>query len=319
MKRTLFLTAGVQEILFWSMFVRQPVLYMGQDMPVWYYGVLNFYGWPIESGPTGWGLNWAPLLLNLARFSGLFLVVCAAAFCLSGKSRERWFLAYAVPTLPLALTGILISTADIHCRRFLQTILVFHFLFQPAFLLFAVGVLFRKVIRWGMSTVGLYEPYENYSLYSKLPPEELKARLAALCPRDRFFPLREFKALLKPAFTFFTFRERCGELVLLPLGRGRNTFLPELRLELYPQEDGTRLEVTANIPKVNRIFLWGMSIFILVFSVVGWLFGLWQTLFALAAFPFLFGVVAVIRSAAESELPKIREGFEELLRKAEES
>ena len=143
----LFLTAGVLEILFWSLSFRQAVLYMGQDAPVWYYGMLNFYGWPIESGPTGWGLNWAPLLLNLARFSGLFLVVCAAAFCLSGKSRGRWFLAYAVPTLPLALLGILISTADIHCRWFVQTVMMFHILFQPAFLLFAGGVLFQKGIR----------------------------------------------------------------------------------------------------------------------------------------------------------------------------
>ena len=123
------------------------VLYLGQDAPVWGYGVLNFYGWPIESGPTGWEVNWAPLFLNLAGFSGLFLVVCAAAFCLSGKSRTRWLLAYAVSTLPLALTGILISTADIHCRRFVQTVMVFHILLQPAFLLFAGGVLFQKGIR----------------------------------------------------------------------------------------------------------------------------------------------------------------------------
>ncbi|OQA84162.1 MAG: hypothetical protein BWY31_02514 [Lentisphaerae bacterium ADurb.Bin242] len=319
MKRTLFAAAGVLQILFWSLYVRQVALYMGNNFPVWCYGWQNPFGWPIESWLNGWTLHWAPLLFNLAVFSGLFLVVCAAAFCLSGKSRERCFLAYALPTLPFALAGMIISVGEIHHRQFFQMVFLGNFLFPLAFLLFSWFILFRKGIQWGLSKLRLEEPYENYSLYSKLPPEELRRRLAELCSQDTFFPWSELKAVINPSFTVFILRQRQDGLVLFPLSHFLNSFRAELRLKIHQHENGTRLDVTALIPKGNRTSLWGMSIFLLLLSFSGLFFGLWQTIFILAFFPGMFGIIGLIRSTAELELPEIRRGLETLLRKVEES
>lgn len=165
-------------------------------------------------------------------------------------------------------------------------------------------------------------PFAEYCIRTSLSEEELIRGLQAELPaQDAVFSGKLWKAFFGFCETFII-RERKDPLVLFPMLRGRRNLWRtwvHIRCEKTESSPGTLLHITLapdrrlkwfSFAWLGGVLLWGIGALCARFWI------------ALPVVPFAMGlfflILEVWRSMAESEIPRIRRNFEELLHALEE-
>ena len=163
-----------------------------------------------------------------------------------------------------------------------------------------------------------FKPYAEYCIRTTFSGEDLNDVFQKEFPScyNTFAWIRSAFPGEKPKF----FRS-CKPFVLIPVLGGRNTQRGEVVIKCQKDEQSTEtiLHITI-MPQDTRLFIWLMFCFYAGFGVLIFCSSKpWFCLIPLLLMPaLLFMVLAVCRSAAESEVPKIKQAFETTLRNLEQ-
>ena len=165
-------------------------------------------------------------------------------------------------------------------------------------------------------------PFAEYCVRTPLSEEELVKALQAELPAwDAVFSGKLWKACFGFCDTFT--RERKDPLILFPMlrGRGNNSLRGKvhIRCEKTESSPGTLLHITLAPDGRLKWFFPVWLGFALLWGIVALCAGFWLALLVVPfAMGFFFLISGVCRSMAESEIPRIRRNFEELLHTLEE-
>ena len=157
-----------------------------------------------------------------------------------------------------------------------------------------------------------FRPYAEYCLRTSFSEEELREVFRKELPSEN-----DLFALVKAQFKVgkITLFRKHDPLKLFVDGTTRNSLrgVISITCEKAGYESETILHITI-APSDLRFLVWGMLCFSVGISVCGGWFRVWPMLGALVMPLFLFMVLAVCRSVAQDEVPKIRQTFESTLR-----
>ena len=165
-------------------------------------------------------------------------------------------------------------------------------------------------------------PFAEYCVRTTLLEEELDRALRAELPaEDALFSGKFWKAFFGFCETFTW--ERKDPLILFPMlrGRGNNSWRCKvhIRCEKAENSPGTLLHITLAPDRRLKWFSFAWLGFALLWGIVALCARFW---IALPVVPFAMGffflISEICRSMAESEIPRIRRNFEELLHTLEE-
>ena len=158
----------------------------------------------------------------------------------------------------------------------------------------------------------LFKPYSEYCTRTIFSEDELKEIF------EKEFPLCDnifagFKTMFER--NKVTFSRSHKPLVLNPVLLSRNSMRGEMFIECekaaYSDETILHISIT---PPNQKIVIFVFLSFYIVFFFISLLSGAWQICIPVLLMPvFLFLVLAVCRNAAESEIPLIRQAFENTL------
>ena len=159
-----------------------------------------------------------------------------------------------------------------------------------------------------------FQPYAEYCLRTTFSEDELKTVFEKELPH--IFSFAAFKAGFEA--NKFIFCRRSKPFHLHPGITGRNSFRGELAIQCEKPEysPGTILHITI-VPQNISLFCWIYLCFAVMMGILLLCVGTWQAVIPLGMSVFLFVILALCRSAAENEVPKIRQDFEILLRTLE--
>ena len=166
-----------------------------------------------------------------------------------------------------------------------------------------------------------FEPYTQYTVWTTFTEEDLKAVLEKeLLSCRKLFSV--WKVMINEGNIAF-FKSRTP-WIIFPVLYGQNSLRGVINIKCEKSEysSGTILNITV-APRDNKIFVWIVSGYLLllmiflayagVFRQALWLF----MLLPAAVCGFMLGGLAMTRSSAEKEIPKIRQRFELWLREME--
>lgn len=160
-----------------------------------------------------------------------------------------------------------------------------------------------------------FQPYAEYCLRTVFSEDELKAVF------EKEFPAyNDLFSIIKNGGNAndFTFFRKQDLLQLHPGIKSRNSLRGGLLIQCekseYPSE--TILHITI-APKNISFFVWCILCFSMGMGILMLCSGVWQAVFSLSIPIFQFVLLAICRSAAEREIPKIRQTFENTLRRLE--
>ena len=160
-----------------------------------------------------------------------------------------------------------------------------------------------------------FQPYAEYCLRTTFSEDELKAVFEKELPH--IFSFAAFKAGFEA--NEFTFFRRSKPFHLHPGITGRNSLRGEIAVKCEKPEYSpeTILHITI-APQNISLFCWIYLCFAVMMGILLLCAGSWQAVIPLGMSVFLFVILAICRSVAENEVPKIRQAFENTLRKFEE-
>ena len=160
-----------------------------------------------------------------------------------------------------------------------------------------------------------FQPYAEYCLRTTFSEDELKTVFEKELPH--VFSFAAFKAGFEA--NKFTFFRRSKPFYLHPGITGRNSLRGELAIQCEKPEYSpeTILHITI-APQNISLFCWIYLCFAVMGGILLLCVGRWQAVIPLGMSVFLFVILALCRSAAENEVPQIRQAFEETLRYFEE-
>ena len=173
--------------------------------------------------------------------------------------------------------------------------------------------------QWGDCEMKLFDkyfqPYAEYCLRTTFSEDELKTVFEKELPH--VFSFAAFKAGFEA--NKFTFFRRSKPFHLHPGITGRNSLRGEIAVKCEKSEYSpeTILHITI-APQNISLFCWIYLCFAVMMGILLLCVGTWQAVIPLGMSVFLFVILALCRSAAENEVPKIRQAFENTLRKFEE-
>ena len=158
-----------------------------------------------------------------------------------------------------------------------------------------------------------FKPYAEYCLRTTLSEDELKNALEKELPG---YFIASVKAVFDKEKVAF-----CRTWKPLTLGtvlRGRNSLRGVVSIRCRKAESGkeTVLDITI-APEDGRLFAWLFLFACIAFLIAFIRAGSWLFVGPLVMAGFLFVVLAVCRSFAESEVPEIERAFENTLRQLE--
>ena len=164
-------------------------------------------------------------------------------------------------------------------------------------------------------------PFAEYCVRTSLSEEELVRALQAELPaQDAVFSGKLWKAWFGSCDTFI--RKWKDPLSLFPiLGVRRNSLLSWVRIRCEKAENspGTLLHITLAPDRRLKWFSFAWLGGVLLWGIAALCAGFWLALLVVPfAMGFFFLISEVCRSMAESEIPRIRRNFEELLHTLEE-
>ena len=159
-----------------------------------------------------------------------------------------------------------------------------------------------------------FQPYAEYCLRTTFSEDELKTVFEKELPH--VFSFAAFKAGFE--VNKFTFFRRSKPLHLHPNIAGRNSLRGEIavKCEKADYSTDTILHITI-APQNMSWFCWIYLCFAVMGGILLLCVGRWQAVIPLGMSVFLFVILALCRSAAENEVPQIRQDFEILLRTLE--
>ena len=159
-----------------------------------------------------------------------------------------------------------------------------------------------------------FQPYAEYCLRTTFSEDELKTVFEKELPHVCSF------AAFKAGFEAnkFTFFRRSKPFHLYPGITGRNSLRGEIAVKCEKSEYSpeTILHITI-APQNISLFCWIYLCFAVMMGILLLCVGTWQAVIPLGMSVFLFVILALCRSAAENEVPQIRQDFEILLRTLE--
>ena len=161
-----------------------------------------------------------------------------------------------------------------------------------------------------------FQPYAEYCLRTTFSEEQLKAVFEKELPH--VFSFAAFKAGFET--NKFTFFRRSKPFHLHPSGiAGRNSLRGEIAVKCEKAEYSTDTILHITIAPQNiRLFCRIILCFAVMMGILLLCAGKWQAVIPLVMITFLFVFLAICRSAAENEVPQIRQAFENTLRNFEE-
>ena len=161
-----------------------------------------------------------------------------------------------------------------------------------------------------------FQPYAEYCLRTTFSEEQLKAVFEKELPH--VFSFAAFKAGFET--NKFTFFRRSKPFHLHPSGiAGRNSLRGEIAVKCEKAECSTDTILHITIAPQNiSLFCWIYLCFAVMMGILLLCAGKWQAVIPLGMSVFLFVILALCRSAAENEVPQIRQALENTLRKFEE-
>ena len=160
-----------------------------------------------------------------------------------------------------------------------------------------------------------FQPYAEYCLRTTLSEEELKAAFEK--EFRHIFSFAAFKAGFEA--NKFTFFRRSKPFHLHPGITGRNSLRGEIAVKCEKAEYSTETIVHITIAPQNiSLFCWIYLCFAVMMGILLLCVGMWQAVIPLGMSVFFFVILALCRSAAENEIPQIRQALENTLRKFEE-
>ena len=166
-----------------------------------------------------------------------------------------------------------------------------------------------------------FKPYLEYSLHTKLSREELIDGFRRKCSEKQvYLTWRGIKAdFPEEDFNVFRLGRLRPDIVLRPIGRGRNSARGELHCSIEPDDSkgGSTIHVVVK-PVDMRCFFYCIDAFLLLSAMSTLLAG--HAVFSL--FPLAFFVMSVLilmlcRTLAEAEVPRIQVAFERFVRHIE--
>ena len=160
-----------------------------------------------------------------------------------------------------------------------------------------------------------FAPYAEYCLRTTFSEDELKTVFEKELPH--VFSFAAFKAGFEA--NKFTFFRRSKPFHLYPGITGRNSLRGEIAVKCEKSEYSpeTILHITI-APQNISLFCWIYFCFAVMGGILLLCVGTWQAVIPLGMSVFLFVFLALCRSAAENEVPQIRQALENTLRKFEE-
>ena len=160
-----------------------------------------------------------------------------------------------------------------------------------------------------------FQPYAEYCLRTTFSEDELKTVFEKELPH--VFSFAAFKAGFEA--NKFTFFRRSKPFHLHPGITGRNSLRGEIAVKCEKSEYSpeTILHITI-APQNISLFCWIYLSFAVMMGILLLCAGKWHAIIPFGMSAFLFVILALCRSAAENEVPQIRQAFEETLRKFEE-
>ena len=161
-----------------------------------------------------------------------------------------------------------------------------------------------------------FQPYAEYCLRTTFSEEQLKAVFEKELPH--VFSFAAFKAGFET--NKFKFFRRSKPFHLHPSGiAGRNSLRGEIAVKCEKAEYSTDTILHITIAPQNiRLFCRIFLCFAVMMGILLLCAGKWQAVIPLVMITFLFVFLAICRSAAENEVPQIRQAFENTLRNFEE-
>ena len=159
-----------------------------------------------------------------------------------------------------------------------------------------------------------FQPYAEYCLRTTFSEDELKTVFEKELPHVSSF------AAFKAGFEAnkFTFFRRSKPFHLHPGITGRNSFRGEIAVKCEKAEYSTDTILHITIAPQNiSLFCWIYLCFAVMMGILLLCIGSWQAVIPLGMSVFFFVFLALCRSAAENEIPQIRQAFEETLRELE--
>ena len=159
-----------------------------------------------------------------------------------------------------------------------------------------------------------FKPYAEYCLRTTFSEDELKTVFEKELPH--VFSFAAFKAGFEA--NKFTFFRRSKPFHLYPVITSRNSLRGEIAVKCEKSEYSpeTILHITI-APQNISLFCWIYLCFAVMGGILLLCVGRWQAVIPLGMSVFLFVILALCRSAAENEVPQIRQDFEILLRTLE--
>ena len=162
-----------------------------------------------------------------------------------------------------------------------------------------------------------FKPYADYCLRTTFSEDELKEVFEEELPSyDNFISIFKLVGNDEKKVCFFKTKTA---LVIRPVMYCRNSLRGVISIKCgkVGSASETLLHITIAPPDIS-IFLWIILCFSIGMGILMLCAGLWQAVFPWFTLVFLFVVLAVCRSSAEQEIPKIRQAFENTLRHFED-
>ena len=160
-----------------------------------------------------------------------------------------------------------------------------------------------------------FQPYAEYCLRTTFSEDELKTVFEKELPH--VFSFAAFKAGFEA--NKFTFFRRSKPFHLHPCVTGRNSFRGEIAVKCEKAEYSTDTILHITIaPQNMSLFCWIHICFAMMMEILLLCVGTWQAVIPMGMSVFFFVILALCRSAAENEVPQIRQAFGNTLRKFEE-
>lgn len=166
-----------------------------------------------------------------------------------------------------------------------------------------------------------FEQYDEFDIYSTLSAADLTERLCNECSTMKvFFSIDGIKAQWNSkTINLFHLRKTKPELVLFPVGHGRNSLRGQLHCSIMDDaEHGGSLTHVVLKPMDYSISIWLIHIFSLLFAALAIYFG--KYIFALHPLAMIVMcnlVLLLCRHMAEGETMMIKHSFETFVRQLE--
>ena len=163
-----------------------------------------------------------------------------------------------------------------------------------------------------------FESYDEYTLHSKLSPQQLKEMLDKDCVRSFFTQdAWQQRMNLNNNQALYVLEQNKEEYILTPVMTTRNSARPRLHLTVEAEKNGSKIKVEARpINLTILILFWAL----LLLGVVIW--GICvdnpKVLLSLIMYPAGYFMFYLSRKRAALEYPSIRQTFDAFIKKLEE-